>query len=167
VSGDGGLAILLSELITLHQRHLPVKMIVFNNAALSFVELEIKAAGIFTYGTGRDSPDFAAVARATGLSATRVEQAAALDDAAGRCSGAAAAPSDPPAGFLPSSPAGGRAVRLVRGAAAGSRPMPDRPGPGAVGGRPPGDHMRRPSAGEDRRAPASTVPYVGYFKAAC
>jgi len=82
LSGDGGLAILLGELITLRQQHLPVKIIVFNNAALSFVELEIKAAGIFTYGTDRDNPDFAAIARATGPSATRVEKAAALDNAA-------------------------------------------------------------------------------------
>ena len=78
LSGDGGLAILLGELITLHQQHLPVKMIVFNHAALSFVELEIKAAGIFTHRTDRDNPDFAAIARATGLSATRVEKADAL-----------------------------------------------------------------------------------------
>jgi hypothetical protein len=43
---------------------------------------EIEAAGIFTEGTGRDSPEVAAIARATGLSVTRVEKAAALDNAA-------------------------------------------------------------------------------------
>src|SRR5258708_2380266 len=53
---------LLCELITLRQLHLPVKVIVFNNAALSFVELEMKAAGIVTYGTDLDNPDFAAIA---------------------------------------------------------------------------------------------------------
>ncbi len=53
---------LLGELITLRQLHLPVKVIVFNNAALSFVELEMKAAGIVTYGTDLDNPDFAAIA---------------------------------------------------------------------------------------------------------
>src|ERR1700733_10845121 len=44
MSGDGGLAVLLGELITLRQQHLPVKVVVFNNGALSFVELEMKAA---------------------------------------------------------------------------------------------------------------------------
>ena len=46
LSGDGGLAMLLGELLTLHQMQLPVKIVVFNNGALSFVELEMKAAGI-------------------------------------------------------------------------------------------------------------------------
>ena len=44
LSGDGGLAMLLGELITLRQLHLPVKVVVFNNGALSFVELEMKAS---------------------------------------------------------------------------------------------------------------------------
>ena len=64
LSGDGGLAMLLGELITLRQMHLPVKVVVFNNGALSFVELEMKAAGIVTYGTDLDNPDFAGIARA-------------------------------------------------------------------------------------------------------
>jgi pyruvate dehydrogenase (quinone) len=61
--------------------HLPVKVVVFNNGALSFVELEMKAAGIVTYGTDLDNPDFAGIARATGLFGARVEQAGELDDA--------------------------------------------------------------------------------------
>src|SRR5258708_11981080 len=72
---------LLGELITLRQLHLPVKVIVFNNAALSFVELEMKAAGIVTYGTDLDNPDFAGIARAAGLFGARVEQADQLEDA--------------------------------------------------------------------------------------
>ena len=48
LSGDGGLSMLLGELITLRQLHLPVKVVVFNNGALSFVELEMTAAGIVT-----------------------------------------------------------------------------------------------------------------------
>jgi pyruvate dehydrogenase (quinone) len=79
--GDGGLAMLLGELITLRQQHLPVKIVVFDNGALSFVELEMKAAGIVTYGTDLDNPDFAAMARAAGLSGTRVEKAGELEDA--------------------------------------------------------------------------------------
>ena len=72
---------LLGELITLRQLHLPVKVVVFNNGALSFVELEMKAAGIVTYGTDLDNPDFAAIAQAVGLFGARVEKAGELDDA--------------------------------------------------------------------------------------
>ncbi len=81
LSGDGGLAMLLGELITLRQQHLPVKVVVFNNGALSFVELEMKAAGIATYGTDLDNPDFAGIARAVGLFGARVEKADELEDA--------------------------------------------------------------------------------------
>jgi pyruvate dehydrogenase (quinone) len=79
LSGDGGLAMLLGELITLRQQHLPVKVVVFNNGALAFVELEMKAAGIVTYGTDLDNPDFAAIATAAGLFGARVEKAKDLE----------------------------------------------------------------------------------------
>ena len=79
--GDGGLAMLLGELLTLHQQQLPVKIVVFNNGALSFVELEMKAAGIVTYGTDLDNPDFAGIARAIGLFGVRVDKAGDLEDA--------------------------------------------------------------------------------------
>jgi pyruvate dehydrogenase (quinone) len=81
LSGDGGLAMLLGELITLRQQHLPVKIVVFNNGALAFVELEMKAAGIVTYGTDLDNPDFAAIATAAGLFGARVEKAEDLEPA--------------------------------------------------------------------------------------
>ena len=81
LSGDGGLAMLLGELITLRQQHLPVKVVVFNNGALSFVELEMKAAGIVTYATDLDNPDFAGIAQAAGLFGVRVEKAGELEDA--------------------------------------------------------------------------------------
>ena len=79
--GDGGLAMLIGELITLRQMRLPVKVVVFDNGALSFVELEMKAAGIVTYGTDLDNPDFAGMARAAGLFGARVEKAGDLEDA--------------------------------------------------------------------------------------
>ena len=79
LSGDGGLAMLLGELITLRQQHLPVKVVVFNNGALAFVELEMKAGGIVTYGTDLDNPDFAAIATAAGLFGARVEKAEDLE----------------------------------------------------------------------------------------
>ena len=81
LSGDGGLAMLLGELLTLRQRHLPVKVVVFNNGALSFVELEMKAAGIVTFATDLENPDFAGIARATGLFSARVEKADELEGA--------------------------------------------------------------------------------------
>jgi pyruvate dehydrogenase (quinone) len=81
LSGDGGLAMLLGELITLRQQRLPVKVVVFNNGALSFVELEMKAAGIVTYGTDLDNPDFAGIARSSGLLGMRVEEASELEGA--------------------------------------------------------------------------------------
>jgi pyruvate dehydrogenase (quinone) len=81
LAGDGGLAMLLGELITLRQLNLPVKIIVFDNDALSFVELEMKAAGIVNYGTDLDNPDFGDIARAVGLFGTRVDRASELEDA--------------------------------------------------------------------------------------
>jgi pyruvate dehydrogenase (quinone) len=81
LSGDGGLAMLLGELLTLRQQHLPVKIVVFNNGALSFVELEMKAAGIVTFATDLDNPDFAGIARASGLFGVRVEKADDLEGA--------------------------------------------------------------------------------------
>ena len=81
LSGDGGLAMLLGELLTLRQQQLPVKIVVFNNGALSFVELEMKAAGIPTYGTDLVDPDFTGIARAAGLFGVRVEKASELEDA--------------------------------------------------------------------------------------
>ena len=63
---------LLSELLTVRQHKMPVKIIVFNNSALGFVELEMKAAGILEYGTELDNPDFGAVAEAAGLRGFRV-----------------------------------------------------------------------------------------------
>ena len=62
MSGDGGLAMLLGDLLSLHQLKLPVKVVVFNNSSLAFVELEMKAAGVLEYGTDLVNPDFAKIA---------------------------------------------------------------------------------------------------------
>ncbi|AYF97218.1 ubiquinone-dependent pyruvate dehydrogenase [Protaetiibacter intestinalis] len=72
LSGDGGLAMLLGELLTLVQMDLPVKVVVFNNSALDFVEVEMKAAGIVNWGTELKNPDFSAVAEAMGIFGRRV-----------------------------------------------------------------------------------------------
>jgi pyruvate dehydrogenase (quinone) len=81
LSGDGGIAMLLGEPLTLRQMQLPVKIVVFDNGALSFVELEMKAGGIPTFGTELDNPDFAGMARAAGLYGARVDKADQLEDA--------------------------------------------------------------------------------------
>jgi pyruvate dehydrogenase (quinone) len=81
LAGDGGLTMLFGELVTLKQNRLPVKVIVFKNSSLGFVELEMKAAGIVNFGTDLAAVDFAAVARAVGLFAHRVEQPADLNAA--------------------------------------------------------------------------------------
>jgi pyruvate dehydrogenase (quinone) len=67
LSGDGGLAMLLGDLLTLRQLEAPVKIVVFKNNALAFVELEMKAAGIVDYGTDLKNPNFAKLAEAAGL----------------------------------------------------------------------------------------------------
>lgn len=81
LAGDGGLAMMLGELLTLTQNKLPVKTIVVNNSSLNFVELEMKAAGFVTYGTGLENPSFAAIAEAMGIFARRVENSEDLPDA--------------------------------------------------------------------------------------
>lgn len=72
LSGDGGLAMLMGELLTLPQLGLPVKIIVFNNGTLGFVEMEMKAAGLIQTGVSLDNPDFAGMARAIGMHGVRV-----------------------------------------------------------------------------------------------
>jgi pyruvate dehydrogenase (quinone) len=77
LSGDGGVAMLMGDLLTLQQMQLPVKVIVYKNNALSFVELEMKSAGFVDYGTDLRNPDFARMAEAAGLlglTAERPEQ---------------------------------------------------------------------------------------------
>ncbi len=71
----------MGELLTLRQHHLPVKLVVLNNSALSFVELEMKADGFVTFGTDLDNPDFAEVARAVGLHGIRVDGVEHLEQA--------------------------------------------------------------------------------------
>jgi pyruvate dehydrogenase (quinone) len=67
LSGDGGLAMLLGDLLSLRQLDLPVKLIVFSNSALAFVELEMKAAGMLDFATELLNPDFAKMAEAAGM----------------------------------------------------------------------------------------------------
>ncbi len=75
-SGDGGLAMLLGDLLSLRQLQIPVKIVVFNNSALGFVELEMKAAGFLGHGTELRNPNFAELAKTAGLHSLRVEDPA-------------------------------------------------------------------------------------------
>jgi len=79
LSGDGGLAMLLGDLLSLQQLKTPVKIVVYNNDALSFVELEMKAAGLVSFGTELVNPDFAKIADACGVHGRNVEDPGQLE----------------------------------------------------------------------------------------
>jgi pyruvate dehydrogenase (quinone) len=68
LSGDGGFAMLMGDFISFVQLQLPVKVVVFNNGALGFIELEQKSTGFLTFGTELNNPNFAAMAEAVGRS---------------------------------------------------------------------------------------------------
>jgi pyruvate dehydrogenase (quinone) len=76
LSGDGGLAMMLGELLTVAQYQLPVKIVLFNNHLLGMVQLEQEAAGLPHYGGELKNPNLAALAEAVGLTGLRVEDAA-------------------------------------------------------------------------------------------
>jgi pyruvate dehydrogenase (quinone) len=72
-SGDGGLAMMMGDLLTLTRHKLIVKVVFINNGTLGFVEMEMKAAGFLDTGVELINPDFAAMARAIGIHTVRVE----------------------------------------------------------------------------------------------
>jgi pyruvate dehydrogenase (quinone) len=76
MSGDGGLGMLLGELLTVALHQLPVKVITFNNSALGMIKLEMMVDGLPDYQTDNGSFDYAAIARAVGIHSVRVEQPA-------------------------------------------------------------------------------------------
>lgn len=81
LSGDGGFAMMMGDFLTLVQQNLPVKVVIFDNHTLGFVALEMKAGGFLEIGTSLTNPDFAAMARAIGVHAVRVEDPADLEAA--------------------------------------------------------------------------------------
>lgn len=76
VSGDGGLGMLLGELLTVRLHRIPIKIILFNNASLGMVRLEMMVDGLPSYETDHEAVDYAAIARAAGIEAARVERPA-------------------------------------------------------------------------------------------
>jgi pyruvate dehydrogenase (quinone) len=78
-SGDGGFTMLMGDFLSLAQLGLPVKVVVFNNGALGFIELEQKSTGFLNFGTEFKNPNFAAMAEAVGIRGIRLEDAADVE----------------------------------------------------------------------------------------
>src|SRR5262249_4659859 len=74
MSGDGGLGMLLGELLTVALHRLPVKVITFNNSSLGMVKLEMLVTGVPDFETDHASVNYAAIARAAGIHAIRIEE---------------------------------------------------------------------------------------------
>ena len=79
--GDGGLSMLMGDLLTAVRYELPVKLVVFDNASLGMVRLEMEQVGLASYGTDLANPDFAKVAEAVGMKGIRVEDPHAVEGA--------------------------------------------------------------------------------------
>lgn len=81
LSGDGGISMLLGDLLTTIQEKLPIKIIVLNNSSLNFVELEQKVEGLVNHYTDLQNPNFAKVAESMGLFSIRVDDSDLLEAA--------------------------------------------------------------------------------------
>ena len=81
LSGDGGMTMLMGDLLTLKQEKLPVKILIYNNGSLGFVEMEQRVEGLLDAYTGLENPDFSQVAVACGLKGWRVDRADQLETA--------------------------------------------------------------------------------------
>ena len=79
LSGDGGFTMLMGDVLSFVQLRLPIKVIVFNNGALGFIELEQKSTGFLDFGTDLKNPNFAAMAEAVGIRGIRLETAADVE----------------------------------------------------------------------------------------
>lgn len=79
LSGDGGFTMLMGDLLTLKQLDLPVKVVVFNNGTLGFIELEQKSSGFLPTGTEFENPDFAKMADAVGIKGVRIDDPAHVE----------------------------------------------------------------------------------------
>lgn len=84
MSGDGGLAMLLGELLTVRRHRLPVKIVVFNNSTLGMVKLEMLVEGLPDFGTDHDPVDYATIARGVGIEGVRIERPEELRDGLAR-----------------------------------------------------------------------------------
>jgi pyruvate dehydrogenase (quinone) len=80
LSGDGGFAMLMGDLLSLVQLKLPAKIVVFNNGALGFIEVEQKSTGFLPTGTDLQNPNFAKMAEAVGIHGIRLEDPSEVED---------------------------------------------------------------------------------------
>ena len=80
LAGDGGIAMLLGDLLTAVQEKLPIKIAVYNNGKLGFIDIEQKAAGLIPVFTHLENPNFGEVATAMGLWGRQVSTAGALEE---------------------------------------------------------------------------------------
>jgi pyruvate dehydrogenase (quinone) len=78
MSGDGGLAMLMGDLLTITQYDLPIKILLFNNSVLGMVKLEMEVAGLPDWQTDLKNPNFAKLAEAIGIHGVRIENPADL-----------------------------------------------------------------------------------------
>lgn len=76
MAGDGGLAMLMGDLLTLTQYDLPIKIVLFNNSVLGMVKLEMEVAGLPDFQTDLKNPNFAKLAEAIGIMGVRIENPA-------------------------------------------------------------------------------------------
>jgi len=79
LSGDGGFMMLMGDFLSLVHLGLPVKVVVFNNGTLGFIELEQKSCGFLDFGTEFKNPNFAAMAESVGIRGIRLEDASDVD----------------------------------------------------------------------------------------
>ncbi len=80
-SGDGGLSMLMGDLLTAVSHRLDVKIVVFNNGRLGMVKFEMEQVGLAEFGTVLHNPDFAAMATAIGMTGIRVTDPNEVDEA--------------------------------------------------------------------------------------
>ncbi|MEO2098694.1 MAG: pyruvate dehydrogenase [Brachybacterium sp.] len=74
MSGDGGLGMLMGELLTVKLHELDTKILVFNNSSLGMVKLEMLVEGLPDHGTDHEAVDYAAIAEGVGIGAVRITE---------------------------------------------------------------------------------------------
>jgi pyruvate dehydrogenase (quinone) len=80
MAGDGGFSMLLGDLLTVVQEKVPIKIAIFNNGKLGFIDIEQKSAGLIPMYTDLQNPDFGEVAKTVGLWGHRVAKAGDLEE---------------------------------------------------------------------------------------
>ncbi|MBD2759317.1 pyruvate dehydrogenase [Yimella sp. cx-573] len=81
MSGDGGLGMLLGEMLTAAACDLPINVVVFNNSTLGMVKLEMLVDKLPDFGVDVPEVNYAAIAAAMGWKAIRVEDPKDLEKA--------------------------------------------------------------------------------------